>query len=190
MPDWGNVTLRPPNLTTTGGLILHCGNQRIEVHHPGYRAHTAGDLVAWLPEQRILFTGDLLFNNVTPLVLMGSVDGALRALDWIAGFGAEHVIPGHGPVISGAELADVLDAQRRYYQLVLGTASEGLRTGLPPLEAARRCELGQFAGLPDAERIVLNLHRAYAEAAGTEPDLVRSFTDAIAYHGGLLPTSV
>jgi cyclase len=146
--------------------------------------------VAWLPRQRILFTGDLLFNGVTPLVLTGSVDGALRALDWIAGFGPEHVIPGHGPVISAAALPGVLDTQRRYYQLVLDTAREGLRAGLPPLEAARRCELGRFAGLPDAERIVLNLHRAYAEAEGTEPDLVRAFTDAVAYHGGPLPTSV
>jgi cyclase len=36
-------------------------------------------VVAWLPEERILFAGDLLFHDLTPLVFMGSVDGALRA---------------------------------------------------------------------------------------------------------------
>ncbi len=190
VPDWGNVSRRPPTLTTSGQLTLHCGSQRVEVRHPGYRAHTPGDLVAWLPRQRVLFTGDLLFNGVTPLVLMGSADGALRALDWIADFGAEHLIPGHGPVVNAAALPRLLDTQRRYYQLVLDTAREGLRAGLPPLEAARRCHLGPFAALPDAERIVLNLHRAYADAAGMEPDLVLAFTDAIAYHGGPLHTSV
>ena len=190
VPDWGNVTRRPPALTTSGGLTLHCASQRVELHHPGYRAHTPGDLAAWLPRQRVLFAGDLLFNGVTPLALMGSVDGALRALDWIAAFRPEHVIPGHGPVISEAALAGVLDAQRRYFQFVLGTARDGLRAGLSPLAAARRCDLGPFAALPDAERIVLNLHRAYADAAGTEPDLVLAFTDAISYHGGPLRTTV
>jgi cyclase len=190
VPDWGNVTRRPPSLTTSSQLTLHCGSQRVDVHHPGYRAHTPGDLVAWLPGQQVLFTGDLLFNGVTPLVLTGSADGALRALDWIAGFGPEHVIPGHGPVVSAAALPGVLDTQRRYYQLVLDTARKGLRAGLPPLEAARRCELGPFAALPDAERIVLNLHRAYADATGAEPDLVLAFTDAIAYRGAPLHTSV
>jgi cyclase len=190
VPDWGNVTRRPPTLTTSGGLTLHGANQPVELHHPGYRAHTAGDLVAWLPERRVLFTGDLLVNGVTPLVLTGAADGALRALDWIAGFGAEYVIPGHGPVVSGTALPGVLDAQRRYYQFVLDTACEGLRAGLSPLEAAGRCELGPFGALPDAERIVLNLHRAYADATGTKPNLVLAFTDAIAYHGGPLDTSV
>lgn len=124
------------------------------------------------------------------MTLMGSLVGALQALDWIAGFGPEHVIPGHGPVISGPALASVLYAQRRYYSLVLEIGHEGARAGLSPLEAARRCELGQFAGLRDAERIVLNLHRAYVGAAGTEPDLGAAFIDAVAYHGGPLPTSV
>ena len=190
VPSWGNVTRRPPNLTTSGGFTLRCGSHQIEVHHPGYRAHTDGDLVAWLPRQRTLFTGDLLFNNVTPMVLMGSLDGALQALDWIAGFGPENVIPGHGPVISGPPLASVLHAHRLYYLFVLEIAQKGARAGLSPLEAARRCELGQFAGLHDAERIVLNLHRAYADAAGTEPDLAAAFIDAVAYHGGPMHTSV
>jgi len=83
-------------------------------------------------------------------------------------------------------------AQEPGDQLVLATARDGLRAGLSPLEAARRCDLGPFAALPDAERIVLNLHRADADAGadGTEPDLIRASTDTIAYHGGPLPTSV
>lgn len=190
VPDWGNVTRRPPVLTTTSGLTIHHGNQQVELHHPGYRAHTAGDLAAWLPRQRVLFTGDLLFNQVTPLVLMGSVDGARRALDWIAGFAPDHVVPDHGPLIGAPDLPGVLAAHDRYYQLILDTARAGLRDGLPPLDSARRCELGTFAGLPDAERIVLNLHRAYADAASHEPDLVQAFTDTVAYHGRPMRTAV
>ena len=53
---------------------------------PAIAAHTTGDLVAWLPDERVLFSGDLVFHGLTPLVFMGSVDGALRSLDWLAAF--------------------------------------------------------------------------------------------------------
>lgn len=174
-PDGSSWVGHAGAIGTPDGAVL-VDTCAINTHQHGDHAYgnslLPGDLVARLPRQQVLFTGDLLFNRVTPLVLMGSADGAQRALDWIAGFGPEHVISGHGPVGSAAGLPDVLDTQRRYYQLVLDTAREGLRAGLPPLEAARRCELGPFAALSDAERIVLNLHRACADATGTEPDLV------------------
>jgi len=212
VPDWGNVTRRPPTLTTETGMTLHSGGVRIELSHPGYPAHTPGDLVAWLPDQRVLFTGDLLFHQVTPLAFMGSLDGALRALDWIAAFEPAQVVPGHGPLIGAADLPGVLDAHRRYYQLVLDAASAGMREHRTPLEAARRCDLGPFAALPDAERIVLNLHRAYADAdrdpdrdpatgadtdtdtgtgsASGEFDLIGALRDAMSFNGGPLRTIV
>jgi cyclase len=115
---------------------------------------------------------------------MGSLDGALRSLDWLAAFEPGHVVPGHGPVIDADALPGVLAAQERYYRLVLDTARTGIRDGLTPLEAARGCDLGEFAGLPDAERIVLNLHRAYADIGGMEFDLITAFTDAITLNGG------
>ncbi|MEU4744954.1 MBL fold metallo-hydrolase, partial [Actinosynnema sp. NPDC023658] len=59
-----------------------------------------------------------------------------------------------------------------------------------PLQAAREADLGEFADLPDAERLVLNLHRAYADAAGQELDIVAAFGDAVAYNGGPLSCAV
>jgi cyclase len=190
VPDWGNVTRRPPTVTISTDLTLHCGSIQVRLLHPGYAAHTAGDLVAWLPDERVLFAGDLLFNQVTPLVFMGSVEGALRAIEWIAAFEPRRVVPGHGPLIDASALPAVLDAHRRYYQLILATAREGQARGLSPLGAARCCALGEFADLPDAERIVLNLHRAYADSAGRELDLVQAFSDAVAFNGGPMRTTV
>jgi cyclase len=121
---------------------------------------------------------------------MGSLDGALRALDWIADFEPEHVVPGHGPLIDMRSLTEVLETHRRYYQLVLKTGRDGLRDSLTPLEAARNCRLGSFADLPDAERIVLNLHRAYADSQHTDLDLYRAFADAVTFNGGPMRTAV
>jgi cyclase len=57
-----------------------------------------------------------------------------------------------------------------------------------PLEAAREADLGRFAGWPDAERIVGNLHRAYAELDGTvcggPIDVIAALADMVAYNGG------
>ncbi|HEY2442584.1 MAG TPA: MBL fold metallo-hydrolase [Streptosporangiaceae bacterium] len=190
LPDWGQVTRRVPRLTFDTQLTLHTGARRVELRHPGYRAHTAGDVVAWLPAERVLYAGDLIFHGLTPLVLMGSVTGALRALDWLAGFDAAHIVPGHGPLATGSELPGILAAHERYYRFVLATAQDGIRQAMPPLAAARHADLGEFADWADAERIVLNLHRAYADAAGSDPDVTAAFTDAVGYHGGFLPTSV
>ena len=190
VPDWGAVSRRLPTVTVSDQVTLFAGERRIEVRHPGYVAHTVGDVVAHLPEQGVLFTGDLLFHRVTPLIFMGSLAGALRSLDWLAGFEPSLVVPGHGPLIDGADLAGVLATHERYYRLIQDAARTGLRDGLSPLDAAKKVDLGEFAGLPDAERVVLNLHRAYAEATGTDFDLVASLTDAMAFNGGPLPTSV
>lgn len=84
----------------------------------------------------------------------------------------------------------VLETHRRYYDLVLDTARRGLRDGLSPLAAARSCELDTFAGLPDSERIVLNLHRAYADDLGIEMDLIGALSDAVALNNGPMRTSV
>lgn len=189
-PDWGNVSKRLPSITYEDRLVLHSGSTEVHVVHPGYAAHTPGDSVAFVPDVDVLFTGDLLFHEVTPLVFMGSVDGALRSLDWIAGFDAEVVVPGHGAVLWRRDVDAVLETHRRYYRLIQTAAQHGVAAGLSPLEAARRTELGDFAAFPDAERVVLNLHRAYAEISDWDFDLLAAFDDAVLYNGAPLRTSV
>jgi cyclase len=187
-PDWGALSIRPPTVVVDDALTVFAGAHRIELRHPGHAAHTRGDLVAWLPDHGVLFTGDLIFHEVTPLVFMGSVDGALRSLEWLASFGASTVVPGHGAVVR--DFAPVLAAHERYYRFVLEVAAAGRAEGLDPLRAARQADLGEFAAWPDAERLVLNLHRAYADADGVELDLLAAFADAVAYHGGPLRCAV
>lgn len=189
-PEWGALSLRAPTVLVEDKLTVIAGARRIELRHPGHPAHTLGDVVAWLPDDGVLYTGDLIFHAVTPLVFMGSVAGALRSLDWLAAFGASRIVPGHGTPIDGADFADVLDAHARYYKFILDTARLGQADGIDPLTAARRADLGEFASWPDNERLVLNLHRAYAESSGSEMDLLAAFTDAVAYHGGPLRCAV
>ncbi len=99
-------------------------------------------------------------------------------------------MPGHGPLVTAAALAEVLADHERYYRFVLSVADDGRAAGLTPLEAAQDCDLGEFAGWADAERLVLNLHRAYADAEHRELEVAGAFADAIAWNGGPLTTHV
>ena len=182
--DWGDLTIRPPSLVFDNRLDLYIGDRLVELHFIGTPAHTTGDVVAWLPAERVLFAGDLVFNGGTPFVLMGSVVGALDALETLRGFGAETIVPGHGPVCG----PEVIDDVRGYLELVRDVAVRAHDTGLSPLDAARETDLGAYAELHDSERIVGNLHRAMAELAGAERgapvDVFAAFADMITFHGG------
>jgi cyclase len=188
-PPWGALTVRVPTVTLRDSLTVHVGGRPVELRHPGHTAHTLGDVVAWLPDDGVLFTGDLIFHGVTPLVLMGSVAGALRSLDWLGSFGASVVVPGHGALISEGFDA-VLDAHARYYLFIQDTAKAGVADGVSPLEAAQRVDLGEFASWPDPERIVLNLHRAYGELTGSEVDILAAFGEGVVYNGGPMHCAV
>jgi len=185
-PDWGSLPLDPPFLTFTDRIALHLGDLRAEVLHVGQPAHTTNDSLVWFPERSTLFCGDLVFNGGTPFLLMGSVAGAIEVLETVvAPLGAATTVPGHGPVFHDRA---PIDASLDYLRLVLDVAERGRAAGVTPLEAARDTDLGRFADWPDAERIVGNLHRAYAELAGAERgapiDVIAALGDMVAYNGG------
>lgn len=185
-PDWGELPLEPPFLTYTGGITLWLGETRAEVRHVGTPAHTTNDSIVWFPEQSTAFCGDLVFHGSTPFVLMGSVTGAVEVLENVLRpLGARTVVPGHGPVFhDDRPIADTLE----YLRFVLELAERGRAAGIPPLQAAREADLGRFADWPDRERLVGNLHRAYAELGGTPAggpiDVVTALDEMVAYNGG------
>ncbi|MFI5863283.1 MBL fold metallo-hydrolase [Streptomyces sp. NPDC051546] len=181
--DFGALDLTAPDLTYGDRMTLYVGETEVRVLHPGV-AHTTGDSIVWLPEQRIVFTGDLVFAQGTPFLAMGSLAGSLRALELLRSLGAETVVPGHGPLTDPG----AYEATERYLRYVAELAREGRAKGLTPLEAAREADLGEFAGWRESERLVANLHRAYAELAG-EPegvplDILAVLRDMTVMNGG------
>ncbi|MCX5148601.1 MBL fold metallo-hydrolase [Streptomyces sp. NBC_00320] len=162
--DFGAIEITPPDLTYNDRTTLHLGGTEVQVIHPGV-AHTTGDSIVWLPGQRTVFTGDLVFAEGTPFLAMGSLAGSLRALELLRSLGAETVVPGHGPLTDPSAYG----ATERYLRYVAELAREGRQKGLTPLEVAREADLGEFGAWRESERLVANLHRAYAELAG-EPE--------------------
>ena len=126
--------------------------------------HTTNDVVAWIPERSVLFAGDLLFNGGTPFVLDGLGGGLARRLEHLRAFGARTIVPGHGDVCGPEQIDRVADYLRFVQHAPRPAKPRACAAG-----AARQTDLGRFAELTDAERIVGNLYRAYAELDGAAP---------------------
>ncbi|WP_133902832.1 MBL fold metallo-hydrolase [Actinophytocola oryzae] len=183
--EWGDVELAPPFVTYKDGVTVWVDDLRCEVTHVGTAAHTTNDSIVWVPERRVLFSGDLLFNGGTPFLMQGSLAGAIEVLETVVKpLGAETIVPGHGPVTGPQVIDDILS----YLYFLRRTASDARAAGLSPLDAARQTDLGEFADLRDAERLAGNLHRAYAELDGAEPgaqiDVMAAIGDMITLNGG------
>jgi cyclase len=181
---WGDLSMAPPFLTYRDGVTLWVDDVRCELAYIGTPAHTTNDSILWIPERSLLFSGDLLFNGGTPFLLMGSVRGAIEAVERLATLNATTIVPGHGDVCGPELIPKVL----AYLHRVEEIARVGRASGQTPLEAALACDLDDFSSLHDVERIVGNLHRAYAEVDGTprggKIDVRAALMDMITYNGG------
>ena len=185
--DYGDLRLTPPFLTFADRLTLWVDELRCELLFAGQAAHTTNDIVLWIPDHSVLFAGDLVFNGGTPFLLSGSVLGAIDVLEqFLKPLGARTIVPGHGPVAGPEVIDDVLG----YLRFVRHTAEQGRAAGLSPLEAAQGVSLGRYAQWSDPERIVGNLHRAYADLAepvekrGRPLNVPGALADMVAYNGG------
>ena len=128
-----------PQITTTGGMTLPFSDRPIEIHFVG-RANTPGDLVVYLPRDKVLIGGDIVTHPVPfgypthPSEVIGSIE-ALLAFDF------EQLILGHGPVQTDRAYAEkVLALQRHAVSEIRRLHAEGLDEG----GIRRRLDLAPF----------------------------------------------
>ena len=180
--DWGDLEVAAPFVTFDDHLDVWVDDRRLALQFVG-PAHTTNDIVGWLPEERMLVAGDLVFNGGTPFVVMGSVSGAIAAVHRLKALGATTIIPGHGPVCG----PEALDEQEGYLRFVQDVAQRAFDAGTSPLDAALAADLGRFAEWHDPERLVGNLYRAFSELRGEPlgmPIDPQAYADMITYNGG------
>jgi cyclase len=187
-PDYGDLTLRPPEITFADRLTLHLDGFPVELRAVGQAAHTSNDVYVWLPDQKVLFAGDLAFNGGQPFVLEGSIAGFREALRQMRDLDAEVLLPGHGPVCRGDDVPRLLDDLDAYLAYVQDVAAATHAEGLTPLEAAQKHRDNEYESWAESERFVGNLHRAYAALDGNPEDptlnVPRVWPDMVAFHGG------
>lgn len=150
-----DVTVRPPSQTFSGRLDLAIGDRTVSLIELG-PAHTGGDTIVHVPDADLVFTGDLLFNQGTPMV-WADFENWIVACDRILEIEAAVLVPGHGPVTDASGLRDL----RRYLVYVLEEARARFDAGMDEVEAADDIDLSDFADWGETERIVANVIAAY-----------------------------
>lgn len=108
--DVAESQLKAPTLLYKSELIFDDGRHRVELLHFG-TAHTHGDGWAWLPKEKILFSGDACVNGPYNFTGDGNISEWIKTLEVVKKLGARVVCPGHGPK-GGPEL---LDDQQAYF---------------------------------------------------------------------------
>ena len=167
-----DVPLAVPTRTFELRLDLRVGDRAVSLVEVG-PAHTAGDLVVHLPDDGVVFTGDILFHGGHPIVWSGPVANWIAACDRVLELHPTVVVPGHGPLATPTALQDL----KGYFELLTREARARFDAGMNPLDAARDIDLGAYAGWSEAERVVANLHALYRDFGAQAP------TDALALMG-------
>lgn len=161
--DFSNITLTLPTRTFTGQLDLMVGRKPVKLVELG-PAHSQGDTVVYLPEDRLVFAGDILFNGGTPISWAGPVKNWLKACDYLLSLDVDVVVPGHGPVTDKSAVVTM----RGYLQYIYDETYKRYRAGLSPIEAAYDIPLGDYAKWDDADRLVVTVAALYGEFEGKE----------------------
>jgi glyoxylase-like metal-dependent hydrolase (beta-lactamase superfamily II) len=97
--------LKLPSLLFHKDMIFDDGQHRVELLHFGV-AHTHGDGFAWLPKEKILFTGDACVNGPFNYIGDGDTEQWIKTLEAARQLGATTICPGHGPMANGSLLED------------------------------------------------------------------------------------
>lgn len=155
------ITPRLPTRTFERRLDLAVGSKRLELIEVG-PAHTRGDCIVHVPGDRVVYTGDILFVEGTPIVWAGPIQNWIDACDCVDALGAEVIVPGHGPITDARGVAAV----RAYLVYLRDEARKRFDAGLSARDAALDIALADFDAWGDAERIAVNVATLYREFAG------------------------
>lgn len=136
---------RGPDATFTDRMTLRLGNRDVELIHPG-RANTAGDVIAWVPDAKLIAAGDIVVHPF-PYATQSYVSEWAAALRRIEAMPFEILVPGHGPVMRDrAYLRDLAGL----FESVMSQARAAYRPGMEAAELRKKVDLAdwrrRFAG--------------------------------------------
>jgi glyoxylase-like metal-dependent hydrolase (beta-lactamase superfamily II) len=164
--------LTRPNHTFEDAMTLDLGDRRVEIRYLG-RGHTSGDIVVWLPEERILFAGDLVEAQAAPYMGDAHIaDWRGPTLDAVAALGARQLVGGRGPVVEGAQVEDAIRDTRAFLSTTFDTVAGVRAAGGTLKEAFDRAYAAlepRYGGFPIFEHCMpFNVQRAWDELEGID----------------------
>ncbi len=159
-----------PTQTFASAMTIHLGKRKVELKHLG-AGHTRGDIVAWIPDCKALFSGDLLEYGATPYCGDAQLQEWPATLRKIKALKAETAVPGRGNALFNAkEVNDSIHSTTKYVTMLLETAKAAVAKGLNLTEAYKEIHglmkpiFGDYVIFEHC--MPFNVTRAYEEAQG------------------------
>ncbi|PVU76790.1 MBL fold metallo-hydrolase [Sulfolobus islandicus] len=164
--DFSGYKYTPQEVVIDDEMRIFIDDDEVRIAYVGY-AHTISDIYVYVPNKKVVFTGDLLFSPpCTPFALMGYIQGYINTLENLANLNAEVYVPGHGEVSHDRK---TLYESRDYLIFVRDEARKLMKNIDDPIRAAYEVNLGKYEEWISKERIIGNLARAYSELKGNPP---------------------
>jgi cyclase len=161
-PEEGGLRITLPTETLDEKRELAIGGVRIEVIH--LDAHSPGLCVVWLPEARVLYASDLIFEGRYPFIGDADVPEWISVLGRLSEFGAETVVPGHGVLCGEAEM----DALRSYLHETWSRTIDHLTMGHSEDETAADVDYPRYAEGAAERYHEANIRMIYRSLGGGE----------------------
>ena len=154
--DFSGIVLTPPTEVFSGTLDIMVGDKKVQLIEVG-PSHSLGDALVYVPDDKVLFTGDILFTDGTPIAWYGPVYRWINVCDMVLDMDVEAVVAGHGPIST----KDDVRRMRDYLQYVTDKARPLWEQGMDYLEASYKIDLGEYRDWNDAERVVVTIQTLF-----------------------------
>lgn len=156
--DFDGIRLVLPTTVFEERHVLDLDGTEVHIIYVG-PCHQIGDTIIHVPKEKVIFAGDVIFRECTPMGWNGTYEKWLKILDLIISLDPDVIVPGHGPVC-GIEGAIQMKA---YLQYVREESKHCFGQGLSALEAAKKIDFGPYGGWRAPARLYMNVERAYRE---------------------------
>jgi cyclase len=161
IPELEQIRMTLPDVTFDHHMTIMLGEREIQLVYLG-RAHTASDILLYLPQEKLLYVGDLAVHKTLPAFPDGHITKWLTVLDEVAKIDAATIVPGHGPVGGKAEFGEA----KELMDLLHREIRRGFDDGLSEEETAKQVSLGKFTSFMGQDRVRLITHMAYLAYRG------------------------
>lgn len=152
------VELVPPTTLFDTRHVVNLDGTEVHMIYVG-PCHQVGDTLVHVPAEGVVFAGDVIFRNCTPMGWVGTYEKWFKALDLIIALKPQVIVPGHGPVCGIEGVTEM----KAYLQYLRDEAKKCFDAGLTSLDAAKKIEFGPYGHWHAPARLYMNVERAYRE---------------------------
>ena len=155
-PELSRIVKTTPDVTFNDKMSIWLGSREIQLSFHG-RAHSNSDILLYLPEEKVLFVGDLAVNKTLPAFPDGHITDWVSVLEQVDKVDTDTIVPGHGPVGTKAEFNEA----KGLLNLLNTQIKSAFDNGATEDEASKNIDVGIYSGFANQDRIPQIVEMAY-----------------------------